>query len=45
LSPAYAERAVKQNAPLRNPVDRQRFALAAQIAAGLAPRNRVVELR
>ena len=45
LSPAYAHRALTQDAPMRKPEDRQRFALAARIAAGLEPAARADELR
>ena len=45
LSPAYANRALTQNAPMRKPEDRQRFTLATRIAAGLEPAHRAVELR
>ena len=36
LSPAYAHRALTQDAPMRKPEDRRRFTLATRIAAGLA---------
>ena len=45
LSPAYANRALTQDAPLRKPEDRQRFTLATRIAAGLEASARVAELR
>ncbi len=45
ISPAYAHRALTQDAPLRKPQDRQRFALATRIAAGLESPDRAVELR
>ena len=44
LSPAYAQCALTQDAPLRQPQDRQRFALATRIAAGLEPPARAAEL-
>ena len=45
LSPAYAHRALTQDAPLRKPEDRQRFTLATRIAAGLEAPARAAELR
>ena len=45
ISPAYAQRAVTQDAPFRNPDDRRRFILAARIAAGLEAPERAAELR
>ena len=44
LSPAYAHRALTQDAPLRKPEDRQRFTLATRIAAGLEAPARAGEL-
>ena len=45
LSPAYAHRALTQDAPLRKPEDRKRFTLATRIAAGLEAPARSAELR
>ena len=45
LSPAYAHRALTQDAPLRKPEDRLRFTLATRIAAGLEAPARAAELR
>ncbi len=45
LSPAYANRALTQDPPLRKPEDRQRFTLATRIAAGLEAPARAGELR
>ena len=45
LSPAYAHRALTQDAPMRKPEDRQRFTLATRIGAGLEPPDRAAELR
>ncbi len=44
LSPCYAHRALTQDAPLRKPEDRRRFALATRIAAGLEAPARAGEL-
>jgi adenylate cyclase len=45
ISPAYAHRALTHDPPLRKPEDRQRFALATRIAAGLEAPARAAELR
>ncbi len=45
LSPAYAHRALTQDAPMRKPEDRQRFTLATRIAASLEAPARADELR
>ena len=45
LSPAYANPALTQDAPLRKPEDRLRFTLATRIAAGLEAQSRAAELR
>ena len=45
LSPAFAHRALSQDAPFRKPEDRRRFTLATRIAAGLEAPARAVELR
>ncbi len=45
ISPAYANRALTQDAPLRKPEDRLRFTLATRIAAGLEAQSRAAELR